>query len=350
LGIVTSLIVLSFLIFFHELGHFLAARFFGVTVHKFSIGFGKEVFSKQFGDTKWQVALIPLGGFVQMKGQDDLDPLKKDYSPDSYNALKPWKRIIILFAGPFANFLTAFVLLFFVSQLGDRTLAPTIGSVIKDSPAYNSKLQDGDKIVKINGIEIKTWKEMSNLIKTSNGSILLTIQRDNKLKSIQLTPKLLDSKSMFGEDIKKKMIGIAPKGDIVTIHYGFFDGIIFALDKTYEASNMIFNGLIKLINGIVPLENVGGVVSIVQVTSQASQSGIIALFTLTALISVNLGILNLLPIPALDGGHIIFNLYELITGKIPNENIMYRLTLIGWVILLGLMLLGLYNDLNRIFG
>jgi regulator of sigma E protease len=316
----------------------------------FSIGFGKEIWSKKYGDTQYQIALIPLGGFVQMKGQDDLDPLQRDSSEDSYNSKSPWQRIIILFAGPFANFVIAFFLLFCVSQLGDRELAPKIGNVLENSPAFVSKLQKNDEIVKINGIEIKTWKQMSSMIKNSDGSILLTIKRDNKLQNIQLTPKLLDSKSIFGEDIKKKMIGISPSGDIITVYYGFFDGIAYALDRTYEASNMIFNGIIKLINGIVPLDNVGGVVSIVQVTSQATEIGIVALFSLTALISVNLGILNLLPIPALDGGHIIFNLYEMITRKIPNEDIMYRLTLIGWALLICLMLLGLYNDLNRIFG
>jgi regulator of sigma E protease len=342
--------VLSFLIFFHELGHFLAARFFGVTVHTFSIGFGKQVWSKKFGDTTWQIAMIPLGGFVQMKGQDDLDPLKKDYSDDSYNNKKPWQRIVILFAGPFANFFIAFLLLFFVSQIGDRALSPTIGKVLDNSPAHISKLQKNDQIIKINGQDIKTWKKMSELIKNSNGSILLTIKRDNKIFNQQLTPKLSPSKSMFGEDIKKKMIGISPSGDIITIKYGFFEGLSFAIDKTYEASNMIFMGIVKLINGIVPLDNVGGVVSIVQVTSEATQVGIVALFTLTALISVNLGILNLLPIPALDGGHIIFNIYEIFFNRPPNENVMYRLTLLGWLILLSLMLLGLYNDLNRIFG
>ena len=350
MGIFTALIVLSFLIFFHELGHFLAARFFGVTVYKFSIGFGKEIWSKKFGDTEWQLALIPLGGFVQMKGQDDLDPLKKDYSEDSYNNKKPWQRIIILFAGPFANFITAFVLLFFVSQLGERALAPIIGKVLKDSPAFLSKLQKNDKIIKIDNHEVKTWKEMSKFIKNSHGSIIVTIKRDNKIFHKRLTPKLTASKSIFGEDIKKQMIGIAPTGEIISVKYNFINGLYFAIDKTFEATDMIFNGIIKLINGIVPLDNVGGVVSIVQVTSEATDIGIVALFTLTALISVNLGILNLLPIPALDGGHIIFNIYEVIFNKPPNENIMYKLTLIGWLLLGSLMLLGLYNDLNRIFG
>jgi regulator of sigma E protease len=153
---------------------------------------------------------------------------------------------------------------------------------------------------------------------------------------------------MFGEDIKKRMIGITPKGEVVTIYHTGLDAVVFAYDKTVESSMLIIKGIQKLIEGVVPTSEVGGVISIMQVTSKASEVGIVALFTLTALISVNLGVLNLLPIPALDGGHIIFNLYEMITKRIPSVDVVYRLTIMGWVLLLALMALGLYNDINRL--
>ena len=348
MGLIVSILVLSFLIFFHELGHFLAARMFGVTVEVFSIGFGKKLFCKKYGKTNYCLSAIPLGGYVQMKGQDDLDPLKRSNDEDSYNAKKPWQRIIILLAGPFANFLLAFILYLAIAFMGVKELAPVIGKVAPDSPAQKAHLQPKDKIIQINGMDIKTWRDLSEAIKNSQGPLIFTIQRGDKIKIIKVTPKVTDLKNIFGESVKRRAVGIIPSGDTVTLHLNFIQSIKYAYDKTIEASYLIVKGLQKLIEGIVPLNQMGGVISIVQVTSQAASVGITALFGLTALISVNLGVLNLLPIPALDGGHIIFNLYEMIFKKPPNEEILYKLTVGGWILLLSLMLFTVYNDILRI--
>ncbi len=348
MGLLVSILVLSFLIFFHELGHFLAARMFGVTVEVFSIGFGKKLFCKKYGKTNYCLSAIPLGGYVQMKGQDDLDPLKRSKDKDSYNAKKPWQRIIILFAGPFANFLLAFILYLAIAFMGVKELAPVIGKVSPNSPAKEANLKPKDKIIKINGIEIKTWGDLSEIIKNSTGTLIFTIKRGDKIKNIKVTPKIIELKNIFNETVKKRAIGIMPSGDLVTLHLGFLESLKYAYQKTIDASYLIVKGLQKLIEGIVPLNQMGGVISIVQVTSKAAEVGIAALFGLTALISVNLGVLNLLPIPALDGGHIIFNLYEMIFRKPPNEDILYKLTIGGWVLLLTLMLFTIYNDIIRI--
>lgn len=324
------------------------ARYFGVTVHKFSIGFGTKLWSKKYGDTEYQLALIPLGGFVQMKGQDDLDPTLRNNEKDSYNTKKPWQRICILFAGPMANFFIAFVLYIMIGFLGENALAPKVGKVLDNSPASIAGVLPQDKVVSINSIDVSSWDEMSTIIKSSDGDLHIRVQRNNQIHNITVSPKIDDAKTIFGESIKKRMIGIVPSGDTVVLYHTGFDSVTFALGETIEASKMILMGLQKLIEGIVPVSELGGVVSIVQVTSKASEVGIVALFTLTALISVNLGVLNLLPIPALDGGHIIFNLYEMVTKKIPSMNVVYKLTLVGWVILLSLMILGLYNDINRL--
>lgn len=154
---------------------------------------------------------------------------------------------------------------------------------------------------------------------------------------------------MFKEKIKKRMIGISPSGKIIHLELSFTESLVYAYEKTIFASTMIFQGVQKLIQGAIPSSEVGGVISIGKVISDASESSIIALFAITALISVNLGVLNLLPIPALDGGHIMFNLYEMITRRKPSEQVFMFLTIMGWVILGSLMLLGIYNDINRIF-
>lgn len=350
MGMLTSLLVLSFLIFFHELGHFLAARFFGVHVEVFSIGFGKKVFKKVIGRTEYCLAMIPLGGYVQMKGQDDSDPTKTSTDDDSYNTKKPWQRIIILFAGPFANFLLAFLLYLAIANLGVTKLAPIIGSVSENSPAQEIGLIKNDKIIEINGESVVTWDDLSGLIKQSDGPILITIQRDKSVKTLMATPDIKELKSIFGEPVKKRILGISPLGETLVINFAAMNSLVFAYDETLKATTLIMTSLQKLVQGIIPAKDLGGVVSIVQVTAQASEAGIIALFALTALISVNLGVLNLLPIPALDGGHIMFNIYEMITKKAPSEKILYRMTVFGWVFLLTLMAFTIFNDFYRIFG
>ncbi|MFY4845316.1 RIP metalloprotease RseP, partial [Aliarcobacter butzleri] len=149
MGTITFLLVLSFLVFFHELGHFLAAKFFGVKVHTFSIGFGKQIYSKYWKGTTWQIALIPLGGYVKMKGQDDSNPALIEDGEDSYNAKKPWQRIIILFAGPFANFILAAILYFIIALSGANTWAAQVGSVQENSPAFIAGIKTNDEIIRI---------------------------------------------------------------------------------------------------------------------------------------------------------------------------------------------------------
>ncbi len=345
-----AFLILSLLIFFHELGHYSAARFFGVYVEVFSIGFGKKITSFMMWGTRWQVSMIPLGGYVKMKGQEDMDPAARSDDDDSYNSKKPWQRIIILLAGPAANFITAFVLYFFIALGGPQTLAPVVGKVVPDSPAAKAGVMENDKIISMNSIKIITWKEMTAIIKKSEGPLTLEVERGAYLKTLHVTPHISETENMFREKIQRKMIGIGSAGVAITQDFSFFESFGYAAAETYEASKIIFLSLQKLLSGAVPAKELGGVVSIVKITADASDSGWMALFFFTALISVNLGVLNLLPIPALDGGHIMFNLYEMITRHAPSEAVLIKLTVIGWILLLGLMSLGLYNDINRLMG
>lgn len=350
MGILVALLVLSVLIFFHELGHFTAARFFGVQVDVFSIGFGKKLYSKMIGKTEWSISAIPLGGYVKMKGQDDTDPTNISYDDDSYNIKKPWQRIIILLAGPFANFLMAFLLYLAISYMGVPKLLAYVGEVGKDTPAYQAGLQKEDKIVQINGNNILYWENIGKQINDSKEDITLIVEREQTLITLQLKPKVIDDQNIFGEKITRRIIGIGPLDKQTTVYYGFTDGFGYAWEETKRASLLIFKSVQKLITGVVSTDKLGGIITIVDVTAQASSAGLLSLFFFTALISVNLGVLNLLPIPALDGGHIMFNLYEMLRGKAPSDNAMYYITLVGWAMLISLMLLGLYNDVNRLMG
>ena len=345
-----SLLVLSALIFFHELGHYTAAKLMGVYVEVFSIGFGKRLATFRKYNTEWSISAIPLGGYVKMKGQDDSDPTKKSYDDDSYNVKTPIQKIFILLAGPLANFVLAFFLYFIIALGSPNVLSPVIGEVVKDSPAKLAGLQKNDIVLAINNQEITTWKEMAKIISSSQGSLNLKIQRDGFIEFKTLTPYVKETKNMFNETIKKKMIGISSAGVFHKLELTPTQTLSYATEQTVFASTMIFTGLKKLVFGEVPAKELGGVISIVKLTSDATDAGWMSVLFFAALISVNLGVLNLLPIPALDGGHIMFNLYELIFRKEASEAIIMKLTIAGWVILFAMMGLGLFNDINRLLG
>lgn len=348
-GIVYALLALSFLIFFHELGHFIAARIFKVKVEVFSIGFGKKIFSKKVGETEYYMSLIPLGGYVQMKGQNDLDPTQKSEENDSYNKKAPWQRIIILFAGPFANFVLAFLLYVLIGSMGVPSYAAEIGGISENSAALAAGLQINDTIKEIEGVPVKIWDDIKKNIQASNkNEIDVMILRNGAQMSVKLIPRLSDSKNIFGENIQEKLIGITPTYKILDVRYGGLESISYASDEVINASFLIFKTLQKLITGVVSPKELGGVIAIVDITSNAAKAGFVAFLLLSALLSVNLGILNLLPIPALDGGHIMFNFYEMIFRRPPNEKVFYYMTIAGWILLMSLVVFTIYNDIARI--
>ena len=320
----------------------------GVKVNTFSIGFGEKIYTKNVGGTDYCLSAIPLGGYVQLKGQDDTDPKAKNYDHDSYNVLSPIKRIYILFAGPFFNFILAFFIYILLGFIGVERLAPSIGHIAEGSAAASAGLAKNDKILAINGVKINEWDEISKNVKLEPSTIL--IDRNGSQMTINLTPKVGETVNLFNEKVQRPLIGISPNGEVIKIYHTGLAGINFAFSETIEASKLIFKSFTKLVSGAVPLKEVGGIVQIADVTSKAAKISLGVLLTIVALISVNLGVLNLFPIPALDGGHILFNLYELIFRREVNERVLIMLTYCGWALLLGIMVLATFNDIMRLSG
>ena len=365
MSLLLALLVLSFLVFFHELGHFLAARFFGVRVEVFSIGFGKKLLTKQIGQTQYALSLILLGGYVKLKGQSDLDPLESSQDSDSYSSKPPYAKIVILFAGSFFNLLLAFLIFLSMAKIGIQVLLPIVGDVKSDMPAYEGGILRGDRILSINGEKIFSWHGVQQAInKQSQASlsqpdipppaigfeILRHESNRQSVLNLSIKPAIMQDFNEFQEPISRFVVGIAPSNALAVVRYGVLDALGYAWDKTLDSSKLILRSLQKLLEGVVPIKEVGGPVMIVDTIAKASEENLITLLFWVALISVNLGILNLMPIPALDGGQILFTLYEWVARRPVGERARYYLTLGGWVLILSLMLLGLSNDLTRLFA
>lgn len=341
-----TILAISFMIFFHELGHFLAARFFGVCVKTFSIGFGKKVFSKKIGQTTYAISAIPLGGYVSMKGQDDLNPNEKSQDKDSYTTLNPYKKIIILSAGPFFNIFLAFFIYIWLGFIGVDRLMPIIGQTMQESPANQAGLLKGDRIISIDNKKIIQWEDISK--NTSLTTMNLEILRDGKIFNLALTPKISQKQNIFGETISAPLIGIMPIGEFSKIYHKGSSSISFAFDETIKSSKLIFTGLGKLITGVVPAKEMGGIIAMTDITSKAAAADFSVFLIIVALISVNLGIINLFPIPVLDGGHILFNIYEIITKKAVSEKVMANLSYLGMSLLATLFIFTIINDILRL--
>lgn len=341
-----TLLVISFLIFFHELGHFLAAKSLKVDVEVFSIGFGRALFERRIHGTAYRISALPFGGFVKLKGQDDLNPGKEVLERGSYSLLHPLQKIYILFAGPFFNIVLAFLLYILIAFLGETKLAAQVGEVQSDSAAMRAGLQRGDVIVSIDGTRIQSFDEISKRVSTA--PLTLEIQRNGEILAISLTPTLGKGYNDFMQLVDKPLIGISPSGERVKVYHSGIAALPYALQQSIDSSLLIVKGVAKLIVGDIDPKNLGGVIMMTELTSKASQKDFALLLLITALISINLGILNLLPIPVLDGGHIAFNLYELIfRRKVPPKAFEY-LSYGGLALLLMLMIYATYNDIMRL--
>ncbi|GAA7109719.1 RIP metalloprotease RseP [Helicobacter pylori] len=345
---IVAVLMLAFLIFVHELGHFTIARICGVKVEVFSIGFGKKLcFFKLFG-TQFALSLIPLGGYVKLKGMDKEENETNESTNDSYVQKSPFKKLWILFGGAFFNFLFAILVYFFLALGGEKVLLPVIGDLEKN--ALEAGLLKGDKILSINHKKIASFREIRSVVAHSRGELVLEIERNHQILEKRLTPKIvavISDSNDPNEIIKYKVIGIKPdmqKTGVVS--YSLFQAFEQALSRFKEGVVLIVDSLRRLIMGSASVKELSGVVGIVGALSHASSLSMLLLFG--AFLSINLGILNLLPIPALDGAQMLGVVFKNIFKITLPAFMQNALWLAGVGFLVFIMFLGLFNDITRL--
>ncbi|GAA9396165.1 RIP metalloprotease RseP [Helicobacter pylori] len=346
---IVAVLMLAFLIFVHELGHFTIARICGVKVEVFSIGFGKKLcFFKLFG-TQFALSLIPLGGYVKLKGMDKEEKgANETQADDSYAQKSPFQKLWILFGGAFFNFLFAILVYFFLALSGEKVLLPVIGGLEKN--ALEAGLLKGDKILSINHKKIASFREIRSLVAHSRGELVLEIERNHQILEKRLTPKIvavISESNDPNEMIRYKIIGIKPDMQKTgVISYSLFQAFEQTLSRFKEGVVLIVDSLRRLITGSASVKELSGVVGIVGALSHANSLSMLLLFG--AFLSINLGILNLLPIPALDGAQMLGVVFKNIFKITLPAFMQNALWLAGVGFLVFVMFLGLFNDLTRL--
>ena len=347
--LLSFIIVLGVLIFFHEFGHFLIARLFGVGVEKFSLGFGPRLIGKKIGRTDYRISAIPLGGYVKMIGEEpDAEVSPEDLSI-SFTHKHVLKRMCIVAAGPIFNILLAVLIFFGIFWVsGAMILKPSVGEVRDASPALSAGLKAGDLITAIDKVAVTSWEDMTEIIGASNGKTLeIAVRRGDSEKRFRVTPELVPAKNLFGEEIERFIIGISASGDVYTRDLNLFQALGESLKQTYTIVELMVIIIGKLISGDISADTIGGPIMIAKMAGDQAKAGISNLIFFIALISVNLAIINLVPIPILDGGHLLFFLIELIKGRPVNLKIREVAQQIGLFIILLLVILVFYNDIFR---
>lgn len=355
LTIISTIFVLGILIFFHELGHFLTAKKLGVKVDKFSMGMGPKIFGFVRGETEYLISAIPMGGYVKMAGEELEEEASKDTTPvptaeDArmfYNQTVG-KRVLITLAGSLMNYVFGLIVFVIIFMAGVPTLTSKIGSIQENSPAAEAGIKAGDKITAIDNLPIWKWEEMAKIIQDSAGKkLLFTIDRDGGKIELEIIPRIEERTNVFMEKVKVGMIGIGSSSDFVKEHFGPIQSIKKGTEEAFSISWNIIKGIYFMATRKIKAD-IAGPVGIIRITGEQAKQGFLNLLFFAALLSINLGLINLLPIPPLDGGMSLFFLIEKIKGS-PIK-VKYRLITqqIGWALLILLLFFATYNDILRI--
>ncbi|MBF0318382.1 MAG: RIP metalloprotease RseP [Nitrospirae bacterium] len=350
--IVYAVLLLGILIFVHELGHFIFAKAVGIKVTKFSLGMGPKLIGRKYGDTEYVLSAFLIGGYVKMHGDEMANAEATHEIEEKEKAFftQPvYKRAIVVCAGSVFNILFAVLLFTAIFFVGVPRYLAVVGDVAKDSPALRAGLKKGDMITQIGDTKIQYWEEMTEIIHESPGkSLSITIKGSDGIRTLAITPENKTTKNIFGEEVHMGLIGISPSGDSNKVSYGIFDSIVMGFKKTWEIIVLLLVSLVKLFQRIIPANTIGGPIMIFQMAAKQSSGGLMSFVMFMAVISINLGVFNLFPIPILDGGHMVYLAIESIRKKPLSEQAVAISQKIGLALLLMLMAFAMYNDVIRI--
>ena len=350
MSILYAIIALGALIFIHELGHFIFAKAFGVGVEKFSLGFGPKVFGKKIGETEYLLSALPLGGYVKMVGEGEDVELDEADRHRSFADKPVLQRIVVVAAGPVFNLLFAWVLFMVIYMIGVPAVTTKIGEVVAGKPAAKAGMLAGDRITAVNGQPVDRWDDFAKTIAEGKLAPLeIEVQRGQSPLKFKMTPESRTTKNLLGDTVTQPVIGVVAAGDSVIDHFPPGEALVRGSVQCWTVTKLTVLSLVRLVERAIPLDNIGGPIMIVKMAGQQAAEGLVNFLAFTALLSVNLGVLNLLPVPILDGGHLAFFLIELVSGRPVSKRAREIAQQVGLVLLISLMMLAFYNDIARMF-
>ena len=344
---VILVVALSILILVHEAGHFLMARWLGIRVERFSIGFGPVLLKWKRDETEYVLSALPLGGYVKMSGEQSAESTGARWE---YSSRPVYQRVGIVFAGPFVNYVMGALLFILVFWAGYPVLTPKVGQVIEGFPAQAAGVRPGDEVLAINGTAVDSWEVMTERVRsqTSGAPIALRLRRDGTEQTIAVTPLVKQGHTILGRPTKVAQIGLVPSGEAHLARYPLPVAVARGIDRTWWLTTMTLQAFWQMATGALPVkESLTGPVGIFYITSSAAALGWRYLAQLFAVISVSLAIFNLLPLPVLDGGHLAFLVWEGFWRKPVSLRIQELLTRAGMCLLIGVLLIVTYNDLIK---
>ncbi len=349
MGIIAFLVVIGSIIFVHELGHFLVAKICGIGVIEFALGFGPKLISKKFGETEYSIRIIPMGGFVRMIGEGDNSGYDTaPYLDKSFELKSPWVRIAVAAAGPIANIILAIVMLATLYATGVPLPTTKIGQVAAGFPAESAGLRAGDVIKEIDGKSVTYWTDAQQLLNRPGDKIIKRM-RNGQETTVRVATKKISGKNLIGDKIEVHAIGVTSSGETAIYKQGILPAIGCATQEAYALSALNFMAIGRMFQGkLSPKKCMGGPIAIAQISGEAAKGGTIIFLRFIAIISLILGLTNLLPIPVLDGGLIAMCLIEVIYQKPLSPAFCKIAQTIGLIILIALMVYVFYIDIARI--
>ena len=337
LTILAAIFVFGVLVTVHEFGHFITAKMTGMRVDEFAIGFGPKIYQQKDGETLYSLRAIPLGGYNKIAGMDPDDPVE----PNAFNSKPIPARMLVILAGALMNFILPIILfsgIFMVEGRLQLVNEPVLGTVVNEMAASRAGLKAGDRIVTIDGKNVETWTDVVlNLRKAGTEEVTLTAERNGVLQTYKMTP-------MFDKDAGRPLIGVSPKFSKESL--GFFGSIKEGFIYTKNIGLSMVSGLYRIVSGNAPAD-VAGPIGVAQMAGQVAEKGLLPLMNFVAFLSINLGVINLLPLPALDGGHFVLLLLEALRGKPLGGKAMTNIQMVGVALILALTVFSTFKDITR---